>query len=36
MHWADGSIYRGTWDKGVQDGLGIIIFANGERKAGIF
>jgi hypothetical protein len=36
MHWADGSIYRGTWDRGVQNGIGIIIFAGGERKAGLF
>jgi len=36
MYWADGSIYRGTWQKGVQNGLGIMIFANGTRKAGIF
>ena len=36
MYWADGSIYRGHWDRGIQNGLGIMIFANGTRKAGIF
>ena len=36
MYWADGSIYRGFWDRGIQNGLGIMIFANGTRKAGIF
>ena len=36
MYWADGSIYRGQWDRGIQNGLGIMIFSNGTRKAGIF
>ena len=36
MYWKDGSIYRGYWDNGVQDGLGIMIFADGLRKAGFF
>lgn len=36
MFWADGSIYRGLWDKGVQSGLGLMIFKDGVRKAGIF
>ena len=36
MYWADGSIYRGTWEEGVQNGLGIMIFSNGTRKAGVF
>ena len=36
MYWADGSIYRGQWDRGIQNGLGVMIFANGTRKAGIF
>jgi hypothetical protein len=36
MYWADGSIYRGMWHKGIQNGLGIMIFSNGVRKAGIF
>ena len=36
MYWVDSSIYRGMWDRGIQNGLGIMIFANGTRKAGIF
>lgn len=36
MYWADESIYRGFWEKGVQNGLGLMIFANGLRKAGFF
>ena len=36
MFWEDGSIYRGFWDNSVQDGLGIMIFKDGMRKAGFF
>ena len=36
MYWSDGSISRGFWDQGVQDGLGIMIFKDGMRKAGFF
>lgn len=36
MHWSDGSIYRGFWRKGLQHGLGIMIFSTGLRKAGFF
>ena len=36
MYWADGSIYRGSWERGIQNGLGIMIFSNGTRKAGMF
>jgi len=36
MTWADGSQYKGYWENGVQNGLGIMIFANGVRKAGTF
>ena len=36
MHWADGSIYRGFWENGVQNGLGMMIFKDGMRKAGFF
>ena len=36
MHWKDGSIYKGYWEKGVQSGLGIMTFNDGVRKAGIF
>jgi hypothetical protein len=36
MYWADGSIYRGFWENGVQSGLGLMIFMDGLRKAGFF
>jgi hypothetical protein len=36
MYWADGSIYRGFWENGVQSGLGLMIFKDGLRKAGFF
>lgn len=36
MTWADGSVYKGTWDNGIQDGLGVMTFANGIKKAGTF
>jgi MORN repeat len=36
MTWADGSSYFGIWKDGIQNGLGIMIFASGVKKAGIF
>ena len=36
MFWVDGSIYRGHWEKGVQSGLGMMIFKDCQRKAGFF
>lgn len=36
MTWSDGSVFKGCWVNGVQDGLGLMIFANGVMKAGIF
>ena len=36
MFWIDGSIYRGFWENGLQDGVGIMIFKDGTRKAGFF
>lgn len=36
MFWKNGCIYRGYWDLGVQNGLGMMIFADGMRKAGFF
>jgi hypothetical protein len=36
MFWADGSIYRGYWKNGTQDGIGLMIFKDGMRKAGFF
>ena len=36
MRWTDGSTYKGTWEAGIQQGIGIMIFADGTRRAGIF
>jgi len=36
MTWADGSRYIGLWKEGIQNGIGIMIFASGIKKAGIF
>ena len=36
MPWADGSIYKGCWQNAIQSGLGLMTFANGVKKAGIF
>jgi hypothetical protein len=36
MRWTDGSVYRGSWHKGVQHGIGIMLFSNGDRRAGMF
>lgn len=36
MIWGDGSVYKGTWENGIQNGLGVMVFANGLKKAGTF
>jgi hypothetical protein len=36
MRWTDGSVYRGSWDKGVQHGIGIMAFPNGMKRIGFF
>ena len=36
MYWSDGTIYRGYWVDGQQEGLGMMIFKDGMRKAGFF
>jgi hypothetical protein len=36
MIWGDGSVYKGTWENGVQNGLGLMVFNNGLKKAGTF
>lgn len=36
MVWNDGSIYRGYWEEGIQNGLGIMIFPNGFKRIGFF
>lgn len=36
MRWTDGSTYMGTWEQGIQEGIGVMIFPDGSRRAGIF
>ena len=36
MRWTDGSTYMGTWSQGIQEGIGVMIFPDGTRRAGIF
>ena len=36
MRWADNSTYKGTWQDGVQNGLGIMELNDGLKKAGTF
>ena len=36
MFWTDGSVYKGTWKEGDQDGIGMMIFSDGYKKAGKF
>jgi hypothetical protein len=36
MYWTDGSVYKGEWHKGLQNGTGILILPDGTTKEGIF
>ena len=36
MKWTDESVYMGIWDQGIQHGVGVMIFPDGVRRAGIF
>jgi hypothetical protein len=36
MYWTDGSIYKGYWLHGVENGLGLMIFPDGIKRAGLF
>jgi|DEB0MinimDraft_12_1074336.scaffolds.fasta_scaffold12292_3 hypothetical protein len=36
MLWTDGSIYEGEWVKGIQHGMGRIVFPDGTFKEGYF
>jgi hypothetical protein len=36
MRWVDGSIYKGYWYNGIQNGLGVMIFPDGFKKVGFF
>ena len=36
MIWTDGSEFKGHWVKGVQEGVGIMKFPDGTKRAGFF
>lgn len=36
MLWTDGSMYEGEWVRGIQHGLGRMIFPDGNVKEGVF
>lgn len=36
MYWTDGSIYKGEWRKGIQEGKGVMTFPDGRIKDGNF
>ena len=36
MRWTDGSVYLGEWQRGIQNGKGVMVFPNGKTKTGIF
>lgn len=35
MNWVDGATYKGSWNQGQQDGIGIIT-KDGNKNAGFF
>ena len=36
MYWNDGSLYKGSWSDGKQEGEGILYLADGRVKQGYF
>jgi hypothetical protein len=36
MFWTDGSVYYGAWERGIQHGMGKMIFPGGDIKQGWF
>jgi len=37
MEWIDGSIYKGEWHNGIQNGVGIMLFEDSSKnRAGFF
>jgi hypothetical protein len=36
MKWTDGSVYQGDWFRGIQHGVGKMIFPDGTVKEGCF
>ena len=36
MKWTDGSFYIGEWLRGIQHGLGKMVFPDGTFKQGYF
>ena len=35
MEWIDGSIYKGQWKQGIQQGIGLMIYSK-KKRAGYF
>lgn len=36
MLWTDGSMYEGEWIRGIQHGIGRMVFPDGTAKEGYF
>ena len=36
MKWTDESMYLGMWDAGIQHGVGVMVFPDGLKRAGVF
>jgi len=36
MLWTDGSMYEGEWSRGIQHGIGRMVFPDGTIKEGYF
>ena len=36
MIWEDGTVYKGTWENGLQNGIGIVELPNRQKIAGKF
>ena len=36
MLWTDGSMYEGEWIRGIQHGIGRMVFPDGNAKEGYF
>jgi hypothetical protein len=36
MLWTDGSMYEGEWIRGIQHGIGRMVFPDGSAKEGYF
>jgi hypothetical protein len=36
MYWVDGTVYKGYWERGMQNGYGKMISPTGDVKEGLF